>query len=298
MKFIRFENKGLIEIGILKRENEIVILNEVLESLGANNVVEMNDILEFDSKTIERLEKEILDKDYNCVDMESVKVLAPIPYPRRNIFCLGKNYVEHAKELEGMTANLSGIPKFPIYFSKTASPAVGPDEKIQLHSQITEGNVDYEVELGVIIGKEGINIRPEDVEDHIFGYTIINDISARSLQVRHTQWFRGKCLDTHCPMGPVVVHKNEIPFPVNLNLSCKINGAIRQTGNTNQMIFDISTIISDLSRGTTLYPGDIIATGTPSGVGMGFTPPKYLNVGDVVECTIEKIGSLINSVVD
>lgn len=296
MKFIRFEMDSHIEFGVLKNEKDIIVLNPVLLSLGMEKVDDMNQIFLFDNEVIKSLELGILNWEKELIDINLVKVLTPIENPKRNIFCLGKNYVEHAKELEGMTANLSGIPKHPIYFSKAASPPIGPNDEILLHSLITDGNVDYEVELGIIIGKKGVNIKAEDVEEYIFGYTIINDISARSLQVRHTQWFRGKCLDSHCPIGPVIVHRNELSFPIELDLKCLINGEIRQFGNTKQMIFDIPTIISDLSRGTTLYPGDIIATGTPSGVGMGFVPPKYLKDGDIVECTIEKIGVLTNIV--
>jgi len=292
MRFIRYEENNQIHFGVLKTEAIIVPISKLIQS----PIIDLQQIILLTKEDLQDIEDKMNQWKGLTIAVDNVKVLTPIPNPKRNVFCLGKNYLEHAKELEGKTANLSGVPKFPIYFTKTASPSIGPDETILLHESITDGNVDYEVELAIIIGKEGVDIKAENAEDYIFGYTILNDVSARSLQTRHTQWFRGKCLDTHCPMGPVVVHKNEIEFPIQLELTSEINGEVRQVGNTRDMIFDIPTIISDLSRGTRLYPGDIIATGTPSGVGMGFDPPKYLKSGDVIECKIEKIGILRNYV--
>jgi 2-keto-4-pentenoate hydratase/2-oxohepta-3-ene-1,7-dioic acid hydratase in catechol pathway len=227
--------------------------------------------------------------------INAIKLLAPIPYPRRNVFCIGKNYVEHATEIEATRIAGTGIPDYPIYFTKVASPAIASGEQIRF-SHETTNKVDYEVELAIIIGKEGTNIKPEEAEDYIFGYTIVNDISARDLQVKHQQWFKAKSLDTFCPMGPAIVHKNEIPFPVELTIQSRVNGELRQNSNTRKLIFDIPYIINSISCGFTLKPGDIISTGTPSGVGAGFTPPKYLEDGDLVECYIEKIGKLANPV--
>ena len=292
MRIIRYRNNNQMNVGLIKDGITVVGLPYKIDD-RPYTVIEL---VEMDPLEREGLFLTALKNQGSQIFVKDVTILSPIAFPKRNVFCLGKNYIEHAKELEGKTANLSGIPEYPIYFSKTASPTIGPGDTILLHEDITFGHVDYEVELGIIIGKEGVNIALDEVEDYIFGYTIINDVSARALQVRHTQWFRGKCLDTHCPMGPVVVTKDEIPFPITLDLTCKVNDEIRQQGNTRDMIFDIPTIISDLSRGTRLYPGDIIATGTPSGVGMGFDPPKYLKSGDIVMCEIEQIGSLVNTV--
>jgi len=200
------------------------------------------------------------------------------------------------KEIKMTKITDTGIPEFPIYFTKVASPAIGSEENIKFSNDVTT-QVDYEVELAIVIGKEGFNIKPEKAEEYIFGYTIINDVSARDLQGKHTQWFKGKSLDTFCPMGPCIVHKNEIPLPMELNIKCSINGELRQNSNTKNLIFDIPYIISDLSKGLTLKPGDIISTGTPSAVGMGFQPPKVLKNGDVVECYIENIGELVNEVI-
>jgi 2-keto-4-pentenoate hydratase/2-oxohepta-3-ene-1,7-dioic acid hydratase in catechol pathway len=241
---------------------------------------------------------EMLLEKHDRLDLSDVLILAPVEHPERNIFCIGKNYAEHALELEGKTTKeIEGLPDNPIYFSKIASPALGHNGKIKLHQEVTK-EVDYEVELGVVIGKTCKNITEDEVKDYIFGYTIINDVTARDLQRKHIQWLRGKSLDTFCPMGPVLVTKDEIKDHSNLEISLKVNDDIRQTSNTSKMIFSIEKIISELSSGITLLPGDVIATGTPEGVGMGFVPPKYLKVGDVVTCTVESIGELTNYVTD
>lgn len=172
---------------------------------------------------------------------------------------------------------------------------MGQEDIIVSHADIDE-QLDYEVELAVIIGKKGTNIPKDQVEDYIFGYTIINDISARQLQQQHSQWYRGKSLDSFTALGPVVVHKSEMPFPIELDISSRVNGELRQNSNTKYFLADIPSIISEFSNGITLEPGDIIATGTPSGVGMGFNPPRYMKSGDVVECEIQNIGILRNAV--
>ncbi|MGI6732113.1 MAG: fumarylacetoacetate hydrolase family protein [Anaerovoracaceae bacterium] len=227
--------------------------------------------------------------------LEEVQILAPIPVPTRNILCLGKNYADHAKEIHGMTGGPAEVPKRPIYFTKATHTVIGTGQNILAHEEVTK-KIDYEVELGIVIGRGGINIRPEDAENHIFGYTIGNDISARDLQTEHVQWYKGKSLTTHCPLGPWIVHKSVLPLPLDLEIKSYVNGELRQDGNTKDLIFDIPTIISDLSQGYELHPGDIILTGTPAGVGMGFNPPKFLKPGDEVCCMIENIGSLINVV--
>ncbi len=227
-----------------------------------------------------------------AIPLENLKLLAPIPAPTRNIVCLGKNYQAHAEELKGQIFS-DQPPVYPIYFTKPDHTVIGTGETVLSHSGITS-KLDYEAELAVIIGKRGINIPKEKAEDYIFGYTAANDVSARDLQHDHTQWYKGKSLTTHCPTGPWIVHRSVLPFPVNLEITCHINGELRQQGNTRDLIFDIPTIISDLSRGYELRPGDIILTGTPAGVGMGFNPPKYLRPGDRMVCQIEKVGTLIN----
>lgn len=295
MRFLRFDLGAGPEVGIENSFGRLVPCSELCRTLGWDPVESIQEII--DGWNDFRIgEAAIQAEKHPGFDAAGATILTPIPWTKRNVFCLGKNYLEHAKELEGMTANLSGVPEYPIYFTKTASPALGPDEAIRIFPEITGGDVDYEVELAVIIGRQGVNIDPLDAEEFIFGYTILNDISARQLQVKHTQWFRGKCLDTHTVIGPAIVHRNLLPLPLNLKLGTRVNGESRQESDTGHLIFDIPTIISDLSRATTLYPGDIIATGTPSGVGMGFKPPRYLQAGDVVECWIEGIGTLRNPV--
>ena len=295
MKFVTYINKSKECVGIITGEM-VIPINEVFNALGKNKVDSMTEFIEnFQQTSIEEIETAISNNNFNCVPLNSIKLLAPIPNPKRNVFCLGKNYVEHAKEIKMTKISDTGIPDFPIYFTKVASPAIGNGQQIKFSHEVTT-QVDYEVELAIVIGKEGINIKPEQAEEYIFGYTIVNDVSARDLQGKHTQWFKGKSLDTFCPMGPFLVHKSEIQFPVELNIQCRINGELRQNSNTKSLIFDIPYIISDLSKGLTLRPGDIICTGTPSGVGLGFEPPKVLKNGDIVECYIEKIGKLVNDV--
>ena len=295
MKFVFYVSNDEEKVGIISGEN-VIPINEILSAIGKNRVSSMVELIEkFDEAEIEKIQSVISNNNFNSEALNSVKLLAPIPYPKRNVFCLGKNYVDHVKEIKMTQISGTGIPEIPIYFTKVASPAIGDADSIKFSNKVTN-QVDYEAELAIVIGKEGINIKPEEAEEYIFGYTIVNDVSARDLQGKHIQWFKGKSLDTFCPMGPYLVYKDEISFPVELNIKCSINGELRQNSNTRNLIFDIPYIISDLSKGLTLKPGDIISTGTPSGVGMGFEPPKFLKNGDIVESYIENIGKLINKV--
>ncbi len=295
MKFVTYTYKKEISTGILI-DTKIVPINEVLKNLKLPEVSGLQEFIEkADDKLINLLENEINIKKNYSLELSEVKLLAPIPYPKRNVFCIGKNYAEHAKEIKITQISDNFIPEYPIYFTKVASPAITTGDNIRFSKEVTT-QVDYEAELAVIIGKEGINIKMEDAQSYIFGYTVANDVSARDLQVKHKQWFKAKSLDTFCPMGPSIVHKSTIAFPVELNIQCRVNGELRQNSNTRNMIFDIAYIISDLSKGFTLKPGDIICTGTPAGVGMGFQPPRMLKNGDVVECYVENIGTLVNEV--
>jgi 2-keto-4-pentenoate hydratase/2-oxohepta-3-ene-1,7-dioic acid hydratase in catechol pathway len=217
------------------------------------------------------------------------RFLAPIPRPRKNIVCLGRNYAEHARESGGE------VPRVPIFFTKPPTCVVGPGMPV-VHHAVT-AQLDYEVELAVIIGRRGRDIPTERALAHVFGYTVMNDITARDLQRQHEQYFKGKSLDTFAPMGPVVVHRSAIRDPQNLNLRLRVNGQERQHASTRAMVFPVAQVISVLSAGMTLEPGDIIATGTPEGVGMGMTPQAWLRPGDVVEAEIEEIGVLRNSIV-
>lgn len=231
--------------------------------------------------------------------LSSVRLMAPIPEPRRNVFCLGWNYAEHSREAAEARGKLSPkeqkLPERPIFFTKLGTTVNAPEGEIPLDTRVTT-QLDWEVELGVILGRDGKNISREAAMGHVFGYTIINDISAREVQVSHGgQFFKGKSLDGTCPMGPWIVTADELD-PRDLALRCRVNGILKQEGRTSDMIFDISSTLEWLSRGTTLLAGDIIASGTPSGVGFARNPPEFLQDGDEVECEIEGIGLLRNCV--
>jgi 2-keto-4-pentenoate hydratase/2-oxohepta-3-ene-1,7-dioic acid hydratase in catechol pathway len=212
---------------------------------------------------------------------------APIPRPARNVFCLGRNYKEHAAE-RGAAA-----PEHPVYFTKAPETVVAPGAKVIHHAATKE--LDYEVELAVVIGATGRDIARERALGHVFGYTVINDVTARDVQKRHQQWFHGKSMDTFCPMGPVLVTADEIPDPQQLSVAMRVNGETRQSSHTSKMIFPVDECISVLSQGFTLLPGDVIATGTPEGVGAA--TGKLLKVGDRMEAEVERIGVLANRVV-
>jgi 2-keto-4-pentenoate hydratase/2-oxohepta-3-ene-1,7-dioic acid hydratase in catechol pathway len=226
-----------------------------------------------------------------------VRLMAPIPRPAKNVFCVGRNYMEHIKEGDRMFDRKSELPAVPNFFTKAPTAVVGPDAEVRYPSKLTQA-FDYEVELGVIIGKSGRDIARADAFDHVFGYTIINDVTARDLQRSHVQWFKGKSLDTTCPMGPWIVDKAEIGDPSDLELVFTLNGQERQRATVDMMIFDIPAIIESLSAGMTLEPGDVIATGTPSGVGFAMEPKGVMTGGDVMTCSISRIGTLTNRVVE
>ncbi len=227
--------------------------------------------------------------------LSAVRLQAPIPHPRHDILCVGQNYVAHAIESAKYAGREWVRPDYPIIFTKRVDRAVGPDGEIPSHSDIT-AQLDYEVELALIIGRRCSKARPEDAFSHIFGYSVANDISARDIQHRHNQWILGKGMDGAAPFGPWIVTADEFAAPPHLAIRCRVNGELRQDSNTNDFIFDIPRLLSEISAGMTLEPGDILITGTPAGVGMGFQPPKFLRSGDVVECEIEKIGVLRNTI--
>jgi len=299
MKFVTAEIHGQTFIGLIF-ENEYVIDIQKAERkfyesdytpVSMIECIEQGDKFISHIQTLEELVKKEQERESYVYPLSDVKLYAPIPRPSKNIFCVGKNYREHALEL----GTEKDIPEHIMLFSKTPTTVIAHEEEIDPHLDVTN-ELDYEGELAIIIGKKGKRIHPEEAMDYIFGYTIINDVTARDLQSRHKQFLIGKSLDTFCPMGPYIVHQSAISNPQQLMIETRVNGEIRQKANTNQMIFNIPTIISVLSQGTTLEPGDIIATGTPAGVGKGFHPPKYLKPGDIVEVTVEGIGTLRNSV--
>jgi 2-keto-4-pentenoate hydratase/2-oxohepta-3-ene-1,7-dioic acid hydratase in catechol pathway len=232
----------------------------------------------------------------NAMPLREVMLEAPIPKPHRNIFCVGKNYHEHAKEFASSgfdsSAAQGAVPQDPIIFSKVPECVVANRAPV-FFSKSVSAAIDYEAELAVIIGKGGRGISKADALDHVWGYTIINDVTARDLQGKHSQWLIGKSQDTFGPMGPWAVTRDDIDLR-DTEVKCWINGELRQNANTSALIFDVPTLIATLSQGITLMPGDIIATGTPAGVGIGFKPPKYLVSGDVMKIEISGIGILEN----
>ena len=230
--------------------------------------------------------------------VSDVHLEAPMPIPRRNIWCVGRNYHEHAKELSTSVFKDSNTntKAWPIVFTKVPECVVGPFDPVHLPGAQVSEQIDYEAELAVIIGKGGKNIAAADAMQHVFGYTIVNDVTARDVQMRHQQWDMGKSFDTFCPMGPWMVTADELDG-THTRVRCVVNGEKRQDGPTENMIFDIPTLIETISRGITLFPGDIIATGTPAGVGMGLKPPRYLKAGDVVRVEIDGIGHIENKFV-
>lgn len=233
------------------------------------------------------------------IAMGAVQLIAPLPRPRRNLFCVGKNYHAHAREFAGSGFDSSAksggdTPAAPIIFTKVPECVIGHGEAIVIPAGVSTA-IDYEAELAVVIGRGGRGIKAAEAMKHVWGYTIVNDVTARDWQIRHQQWDMGKSFDTFCPMGPWLVSADECDG-TRTQVRCWVNEEERQNASTTDLIFDIPTLIETLSAGITLYPGDVIATGTPVGVGIGFTPPKYLRAGDVVRVEIDGIGVLENPV--
>ncbi|MES2032101.1 MAG: fumarylacetoacetate hydrolase family protein [Pseudomonadota bacterium] len=298
MKFVTISVGNAAHLGAVLKDGRILDLAKAAAGDGAfKDLIALIEAGDVGLKTAERL---VASADSGelpnaVISAADATLLAPIPSPRKNVFCVGRNYIEHVKEGYRARGTEVKLPEYPQIFTKPPTAVIGPGANIPLHAGITEV-LDYEVELAVVIGRRGVNISMDDALDHIFGYTIINDVTGRDLQRRHDQWFKGKGLDGSCPMGPWVVHRDDIPDPQALDISLTVNGELRQNSNTKHMIFPIARIIHDLSLGMTLEPGDVIATGTPSGVGYAMTPPQPLKAGDVVKCQIEAIGTLENRV--
>jgi 2-keto-4-pentenoate hydratase/2-oxohepta-3-ene-1,7-dioic acid hydratase in catechol pathway len=229
--------------------------------------------------------------------LSEIRWHAPISRPAKNIFCVGRNYVAHIKEGAAASKREAKLPEVPVFFTKAPTAVTGPFDDVPRHASLT-GQLDWEAELAVVIGRPGRNISRADALAHVFGYTAANDITARDLQQQHMQWFKGKSLDGSCPLGPVLVTADEFGDPQSKRVALRVNGVTKQDGTTADMIFPIDVIIEWLSQGLTLEPGDIIATGTPDGVGMGRVPQEWLQDGDVVETEVEGIGVMRNTVKD
>ncbi len=293
MKLVTYELDGRQAVGILSPEEDRIA---PVRTLGLP-YESMNELI----CGIREEEWELLrgaSPEAFTVSRGAVRILAPIPRPLQDVICLGLNYTEHAQEAAAYSSRafIKSEKRCPVYFSKRVTEAPGPDGEIPAHEGLVD-RLDYEAELAVILGKDARNVAAKDAGEYIFGYTVLNDVSARNLQTAHVQWYFAKSLDGFTPMGPVITTADEIAFPPKLAIRCRVNGETRQDSFTDMMITGIGEILEELSRGMTLKAGTIIATGTPKGVGMGFDPPKWLKAGDVVECEIEKIGVLRNTVV-
>ncbi|MDR3596182.1 fumarylacetoacetate hydrolase family protein [Clostridium sp.] len=293
MKFITFKYDNKEQVGILSKNEQNIY---PLKTLGVNYNT-MNDLIEnITNGEMAKLQTKIEKEPSKILSINDISKMAPIPNPKQDIICLGINYMAHAVESARYKKEAFGGDRpYAVYFSKRVTAATGDGDYIPSYPALVD-SLDYEVELAVIIGKDAKNVTKEDTFDYVFGYTIMNDVSARNLQTRHKQWYFGKSLDGFTPMGPCIVTKDEFSTPPVLKICSKVNGELRQNSTTDLMITSIEDAIHELSQGMTLKAGTIIAMGTPAGVGMGFEPPRFLTAGDVVECEIEGIGHLKNTV--
>ena len=286
MKLVTYQYDGIERVGALTPDGAAILplpypdMNTLIESASFADLLSAASAAESSGASVPAAE---------------AVLCAPIPRPRQDIICLGMNYRDHLTEAANYDSAFAKERPVTVYFSKRVSQAVAPEGFIERHAGLTE-RLDYENELAVILGKTARDVKAADAADYIFGYTIVNDVSAREVQTAHKQFYFGKSLDGFTPMGPCITTADEIAFPPALTLTTLVNGELRQNSNTSLLLNSIAEIIEELSSGMTLLPGTIIATGTPAGVGMGFDPSKFLASGDVVACTIEGIGTLRNTV--
>ncbi len=285
MKLVTYRFDQTVSIGAV-RDNSVIDLSSIAP--------DMLSFIAAGSAALDRA-RNLTRSARQVIPIDSVKLLAPIPHPRRNIMCLGLNYAEHSRE-RARSAGKEYVPlKYPTFFTKATHTINGPYDDIPFDASVST-HIDWEAELGVIVGRSGKNIPLARSMDYVFGYVCINDITARDLQSNHTQFFKGKSLDGSCPLGPWIVTAEEIADPHALRIMCRVNGVTKQDSTTGEMIFKIPQLIAILSSGMTLDVGDVISTGTPSGVGEARTPPEFLKPGDVVEVEVERIGLLRNRV--
>ena len=297
MKFVSFiEWNNTEAIGILSEDsNKVIAISEILSDFKFedNPMIKLIKMINDDNSIIDKLR--YAQKNFNnAYSIDKVKILSPIRKPIHDIICVGVNYKDHLSEIKNGMSDFKET-KSPVYFSKRAIDIIGLGDKINARFDLDEC-LDYEVELAIIIGKTAKDIDIDEVEDYIFGYSIFNDISSRTIQKTHLQWYKGKSLDSYSAMGPCIVYRDDLKLPLKLDIKSTLNDEVRQSSNTNYMIYDINYLVSDISKGMTLEAGDIIITGTPGGVGMSLNPPKYMKYGDKITCYIEGIGELINFV--
>ena len=287
MKLITFRHNGAVKAGVLTNNDRIIVKDD-----GPDAAYAVRRLIEGETGVGGWQGGEA------SLDLSDVELLAPIPDPRRNIFCVGKNYYAHAKEFNDSgfdSSTKEEVPSVPVIFTKATTSVIGPNAPI-LSAMDPTDSVDYECELCFVISKKAHKVTKADCFDYIFGYTILNDVTARYLQQRHNQWFLGKSLDSFAPMGPSIVTIDEIGDITTSTISTTVNGELRQQAKIADLIFDIPTLMETLTATMTLLPGDIIATGTPVGVGLGFKPPKFLKAGDLVSVAVDSIGTLTNPV--
>lgn len=313
MRFLTYLKNKQQRVGLMAPQGQIIDLAELnrryLRSGPAPFLESMQAFIEAGPKALQfarKAERYVNGKNVDdrkklaragaLLNLSQARLMAPIPSPKKNVVMLGINYREHVEEGARARSLEIKYPEWPVYFTKPATSVIGHLGKVIKH-KVTD-KLDWEVELAVVIGKKGRDIAKEKAYEHVFGYTVCLDMTARELQRIHGQWFKGKSLDSFCPIGPWLVHKSALPDPQQLRLICRVNGEVMQDGNTRDMIFDIPTIIESLSAGLTLEPGDVISTGTPSGVGFARVPPVFLNPGDKVEGEIEGIGTLEVEIVE
>lgn len=289
MKLMTFRQNDGVAAGYLDGDDVVICAG----GAGADRAV-----LDLISEGNAGVARWVAQTDAPRVPLSSVTMLAPIPEPRRDIFCVGKNYHAHSAEFHSSgfdSGSKEEVPSAPVIFTKATTSVVGPGADV-LGSLDHTASVDYEGELGVVIGAQAFQVSKADAMDHVFGYVVVNDVTSRELQRKHNQWVIGKGIDTFCPMGPYLVTADEVGDVGALELETRINGETRQKAKVADLIFDIPTLIETMSRTMTLLPGDIIATGTPVGVGIGFKPPKYLQAGDVMQVSIIGLGLLENRI--
>ena len=294
MRLVTFSDAQGMRIGVHDAESDTIVDITAASRLPKD----MTQFVALGKNGLQRARRAVKSGEHR-IAASAVKIHAPFPRPAKNILCVGKNYHDHAREFHNSGFDASGgadaIPELPIIFTQWPNSVIGPDEPIPSANDYTS-STDYEGELAVVIGEGGRNVEKARAFHHVYGYTIINDATARTLQSSHKQWFLGKSLDGYCPMGPCIVTADDIDDVTQLRLVTKVNGEIRQDAYVSQLIFDIPTLIETLSKVMTLEPGDLIATGTCAGVGIGFDPPRFLKAGDVVAITIDPIGTLTNPV--
>ena len=304
MKLLTFVDAGETRLGGMQDDDRVVDLTQAWRMYehplsgrqAPSEVIDAIFLGDAALLSLQLLMEEAIKADAPIYAAQELCFLAPIPNPAKNIFCVGRNYRAHIVEgnlARGRAPN--DFPKALEFFSKPPTTVVGHQALVSRHAAHTK-MLDYEVELGIVIGKEGRDIAVEEALEYVFGYTVINDITARDLQALHGQWFKGKSLDGTCPIGPVVALKTAIVDPNALDLELEVNGELRQSANTSDMLFDVAHIVAQLSEGMTLEPGDIIATGTPSGVGFAMQPPRSLEPGDVIKARISAIGELVTTI--